>query len=81
MLRRSKTVFDEGVRGPHAVLASSIRNSTPSINLDRRSDQDQNVTISHDGVYRITIGNQQEEESIEGEVDVTDPEGESNFFP
>lgn len=73
MLRRSKTVFDdEGVRGPHAVLASSL--------LD--SDQDQNVTISNDGVYRITIGNQNDEISIDGEVDVvTETEGETNSYP
>ena len=56
MLKRSRTVkSDEGVCGPHAVLASTVAGSRPQT---EDSDQFENVTISRDGVYRITIGNQ-----------------------
>ena len=74
MLKRSRTVFDEGVRGPHAVRASSI--------IDQPANSESNVTISHDGVYRIAIGNNQDDDmSIDGEVEVaTEAEGEANIF-
>jgi len=80
MLKRSRTVkSDEGVFGPHAVLASTVSGHRP---LTEDSDQFENVTISRDGVYRITIGNQNDELSIDGEVDVvTDGEGETSFYP
>ena len=65
MLKRSRTEkSDEGVCGPHAVLASTV---TSSRRQTEDSDLFENVTISRDGVYRITIGNQNEELSIDGE--------------
>ena len=80
MLKRSRTVkSDEGVCGPHAVLASTVSENRLQT---EDSDQFENVTISRDGVYRITIGNQNDELSVDGEVDVvTDGEGETSFYP
>ena len=83
-LRRSRTVkSDEGVCGPHAILASSLVNrDSTDLNERLESDQSENVTISRDGVYRITIGNANDDISIDGEVDVvSDGEGETNFYP
>ena len=74
--RACKPVFDEGIRPSHPILASTL------IDLE----QEQNVTISNDGVLRIVMGNIQDEMSLNAdmevftEIDGADIFGESNYF-
>ena len=74
--RQCNTICDEGIQHPHPILASTLMDL----------NQQQNVTISSDGVLRISMGNIQDDLSMNADMDVfteidpTDIFGESNYF-
>ena len=73
---RCNTISDEGIQHPHPILASTLMDL----------GQQQNVTIGNDGVLRISMGNIQDEISLNAdidaftEIDPSDIFGESNYF-